>query len=49
MRAAFNLFDKDQSGTIEAAEIATVLGHKMGQNEEVWNAIISEVDVNGDG
>ena len=21
----------------------------MGQNEEVWNAIISEVDVNGDG
>ena len=49
MRAAFNLFDKDNSGTIEAAEIASVLGHKIGKNEEIWNAIISEVDVNGDG
>jgi Ca2+-binding EF-hand superfamily protein len=29
MRAAFALFDKDGGGTIEAAEIASILGHNI--------------------
>lgn len=29
MRAAFRLFDKDNGGTIEAKEIAAILGHNI--------------------
>ena len=49
MRAAFALFDKDGGGTIEAAEIATILGHDVHSEDEVWTAVIAEVDTNGDG
>ena len=36
MRAAFALFDKDGGGTIEAAEIAQILGKDVSDNEQVW-------------
>lgn len=49
MRAAFGLFDKDGGGTIEAAEIAAILGHNISKEQEVWNEVIREVDTNGDG
>jgi len=49
MRAAFRLFDKDDSGTIEAQEIAAILGHNISKEGNVWNDVIAEVDVNGDG
>ncbi len=44
------MFDKDNSGSISAEEIKSVLGvgKKVG-SESVWEDIIKEVDVNGDG
>jgi Ca2+-binding EF-hand superfamily protein len=47
---AFRLFDKDNSGSISAEEVKEVLsvGRKF-SNENIWNDIIKEVDVNGDG
>ena len=49
MKAAFDLFDKDGGGTIEASEIAAVLGHNVSTDDEVWKKVINEVDLNGDG
>ena len=49
LRAAFSLFDKDGSGSIEASEIAQILGGHRIQNLEVWEQVIAEVDQNGDG
>lgn len=49
MLAAFKLFDKDGSGTIEAQEIAAILGHNISKEGQVWEDVIAEVDVNGDG
>ena len=49
MRAAFALFDKDGGGTIEAAEIAQILGKDVSDNEQVWLDVIKEVDTNNDG
>ena len=49
MRAAFALFDKDGGGTIEAAEIASILGQDVNSDDAVWREVISEVDQNDDG
>ena len=49
MKAAFALFDKDGGGTIDASEVATILGHNISREEQVWQDVISEVDKNGDG
>ena len=52
LKHAFELFDKDGSGTIEAAEVAAVLGNNIpghSLQDSVWDEIIKEVDVNGDG
>lgn len=43
------MFDKDSSGTISANEIRDVLGVGKNIDEKVWNQIVMEVDVNGDG
>ncbi len=50
MKGAFNVFDKDQSGSISSEEVKAVLGvgKKFG-DERIWDDIIKEVDVNGDG
>ena len=49
LEAAFNLFDKDNSGTISAGEVKDVLGIGKNIGDSVWNDIINEVDDNGDG
>lgn len=49
LRAAFTLFDKDGGGTIEAEEIAAILGHNIEKEQSVWQDVIKEVDENGDG
>lgn len=49
MRAAFNLFDKDGGGTIDASEIAHILGQNAAADDQVWEEVIREVDTNGDG
>lgn len=49
MRAAFNLFDKDGGGTIEADEVAKILGANAAADDSVWQAVIKEVDINNDG
>lgn len=33
LKAAFNLFDRDQGGSIEAAEIAAILGHNVSKEQ----------------
>jgi len=50
LKGAFELFDKNKDGSISAAEIKAVLGvgKKFG-NERIFDDIIKEVDVNGDG
>ena len=49
LETAFNLFDKDGSGSISAFEIKEVLGVGKNIEEKVWSEIITEVDANGDG
>ena len=49
LRAAFRLFDKDNGGTIDAGEIAALFGHNVSDEEQVWQDVVAEVDVNGDG
>lgn len=46
---AFNLFDKDGSGSISADEVKSVLGVGKNIDEKIWNEIVREVDENGDG
>jgi calcium-dependent protein kinase len=50
LREAFKLFDRDGSGEITAVEIKQILGagKKFG-SEKIFDDIIKEVDVNGDG
>ncbi|TVY22989.1 Calmodulin [Lachnellula hyalina] len=50
MRNAFKVFDKDNSGTISADEIATVMA-TFGQNlsKDEVQFMVEEVDKNGDG
>jgi calcium-dependent protein kinase len=49
LETAFNLFDKDNSGSISANEIREVLGVGKNIDEKIWNDIVLEVDGNGDG
>ena len=50
LKGAFQLFDKDNSGSISADEVKNILGvgKKFG-TASIWDEIINEVDVNGDG
>ena len=43
------MFDRDGGGSIEAAEVAQILGHNMSKDKTVWDEIIKEVDLNNDG
>ena len=49
LRTAFSIFDRDGGGTISATELKEVLGVGKNIDEKVWNDIILEVDINGDG
>lgn len=49
LELAFNLFDRDGSGSISADEVKSVLGVGKNIDEKIWNEIVREVDANGDG
>jgi calcium-dependent protein kinase len=49
LKAAFEMFDIDKSGTIEAEELKQILGKSENFNDQVWEDIIKEADQNGDG
>lgn len=49
LKTAFEMFDVDKSGTIEAHELKAILGKSCNYNDEMWDNIIKEADENGDG
>jgi len=52
VKLAFDLFDQDRSGYISKNELKTVLGRGREEqinNDNVWNAILKEIDINQDG
>ena len=49
LKTAFNMFDRDGGGTISATEVAEILGHNMSKDQHVWDEIIKQVDIDGDG
>jgi len=47
---AFNMFDKDKSGRIDANELRDAIGGELNATDmAVWSQMVNEVDVNGDG
>ena len=48
LRKAFDLFDKDSSGSINALELKRVLGGSDDIDDKVWKQLISSVDQNSD-
>ena len=49
LKFAFDMFDKDESGTISAVELKRVLDDGLPHKSDFWRDIIKEVDLNGDG
>ena len=50
LRIAFSIFDKDGGGSISPEEVKTTLvGNNTSIEQEVWNKVIAEVDVDGSG
>lgn len=49
LKLAFQMFDQDGSGSISASELKKVIACKGLADNKLWNDIIVEVDVNGDG
>jgi calmodulin len=49
LRAAFNMFDKDGSGSISADEIKSVLGFGKSSYENEIQKIVQQVDIDGNG
>lgn len=49
MKQAFDLFDKDGGGTISSSEIKEVLGIGKHSTKKIWDEIVQEVDIDGDG
>lgn len=49
LEAAFRSLDSDKSGTISAAELQAAMAGAGEYSDEVWGALISEGDKNGDG
>ena len=49
LKQAFELFDIDGGGTISSSEIKEVLGIGKAFDEKIWDEIIGEADIDGDG
>ena len=49
LKLAFQMFDQDGNGTISASELKKVIAGKGLADNKIWNDIIMEVDMNGDG
>jgi len=49
LKQAFQLFDRDGGGTISSTEVKEVLGVGKAFDEKIWDEIIGEVDIDGDG
>lgn len=49
MKQAFDIFDVDGGGTISSGEIKKILGIGKKFDEKIWDDIVREVDINGDG
>ena len=49
MKQAFDIFDVDGGGTISSGEIKKILGIGKNYDEKIWDEIVNEVDINGDG
>ena len=49
METAFNIFDKDGSGSISVSEIRAVLGEESLAVNAVWEQLVRDADTNGDG
>lgn len=49
LQLAFNMFDKDSGGSISSTEVKEMMGVGKNINEKLWNEMVREVDVNGDG
>ena len=47
--AAFNLFDKDNGGTISSGEVRDVLFHGHSMEDDLWKNVMDEVDQDGNG
>ena len=49
LRFAFNMFDADKNGVISKPELKAVFETVEQKDDELWNEIFGEVDVDGDG
>jgi Ca2+-binding EF-hand superfamily protein len=49
LRAAFSLFDKDNSGSISGEEVKEILCSGQKIDDKVWEEVIREVDSDGNG
>ena len=49
LKQAFSLFDKNGDGDIEAGELREAMGDENVQDNEVWEKVIKEVDLDGNG
>lgn len=46
---AFRMFDSDKNGTISRQELKQVFETSEKKDDELWNEIFNEVDLDGDG
>lgn len=49
LRFAFNMFDIDKNGSISKPELKQIFETVEQKDDELWNEIFGEVDVDGDG
>ena len=49
LKEAFRLFDKDNNGKINKAEINELLVYEKGSQSQEFDSIIEEIDLDGDG
>mmetsp|Transcript_29657 Transcript_29657/g.45208 ORF Transcript_29657/g.45208 Transcript_29657/m.45208 type:complete len:137 (+) Transcript_29657:1277-1687(+) len=49
LKAAFDIFDRDGSGSISFTEVKALLDHGGGTNNQVFEEMIAEMDLDGDG